>query len=300
MGLPELRQVAALPLRYLAQRRAREGAGRACAENAAGDRPGVRRRQALVFESPGADPGRRRAQRGRARRLCADDDRGPSRGALPGAALRTSGLDRAGAAGARAPGVESAARSASGDGRDHGRAAGRDGGARRQGARSGARGGGRFGGRFRGGVEAVEPHHIVHWANGGETSLDNMILLCSAHHAAVHEGGFRIERDYRDRWFFRRPHARAVPACGYRPEVVTDDGCAAAEEYFAGDSSAEVPLAKCSSAEVSSSQLSSAEGFSAAESSAEVSTPYPQAARRIPSTRLPPARSADSCCPTPA
>src|SRR5690606_17845076 len=85
----------------------------------------------------------------------------------------------------------------------------------------------------------VEPHHIVHWANGGETSLDNLIRLCSARHAAVHEGGFRIEKDYRDRWFFRRPDGRAVPACGYRPEDVTDDGCAAAEEYFDRNASAE-------------------------------------------------------------
>src|SRR5690606_40969529 len=141
-------------------------------------------------------------------------------------------------------------------------------------------GGGRFGGRFRGGVEAVEPHHIVHWAIGGETSLDNLILLCSAHHAAVHEGGFRIEKDYRDRWFFRRPHGRAVPACGYRPEDVTDDGCEAAEEYFAGDSSGEASLAACSSADVFSSQLSSAEGFSVVASSAEASMRIPAVARQ--------------------
>nr|MBO2514115.1 hypothetical protein [Gammaproteobacteria bacterium] len=58
----------------------------------------------------------------------------------------------------------------------------------------------------------------------------------------VHEGGFRIEKDYRDRWFFRRPDGRAVPACGYRPEDVTDGGVDAVEEYFGSDASAEVPL----------------------------------------------------------
>ena len=130
----------------------------------------------------------------------------------------------------------------------------------------------------------------MHWANGGETSLDNLILLCSAHHAAVHEGGFRIEKDYRDRWFFRRPDGRAVPACGYRPEDVTDDACEAAEEYFAGDSSAEVPLAACSSAEVSCSQ----------ESSAEVSARFSHAAEYVPDTRLYPARSRDPSSPTAA
>ncbi len=33
-------------------------------------------------------------------------------------------------------------------------------------------------------------HHIVHWANGGETRLDNLLLLCGHHHRLVHEGGF--------------------------------------------------------------------------------------------------------------
>ncbi|HMS25626.1 MAG TPA: HNH endonuclease signature motif containing protein, partial [Acidimicrobiia bacterium] len=29
-------------------------------------------------------------------------------------------------------------------------------------------------------------HHIKHWAHGGKTSLDNMILLCHRHHTIVH------------------------------------------------------------------------------------------------------------------
>ena len=36
-------------------------------------------------------------------------------------------------------------------------------------------------------------HHIVHWAHGGETCLDNLVLLCSHHHRLVHEGGFGCE-----------------------------------------------------------------------------------------------------------
>lgn len=78
----------------------------------------------------------------------------------------------------------------------------------------------------------VEAHHCVHWSAGGETSLKNCLLLCSAHHTLLHEGGFTIEKDYRDRWFFRRPDGRAVPACGYRPEDITDDGIGTADEYF--------------------------------------------------------------------
>ena len=53
-------------------------------------------------------------------------------------------------------------------------------------------------------------HHVEHWSNGGETSLDNLMLLCTRHHTLVHEGGFRIERDYQDRWFFVRPDGRKM------------------------------------------------------------------------------------------
>jgi len=58
-------------------------------------------------------------------------------------------------------------------------------------------------------------HHVEHWSNGGETSLDNLLLLCTKHHTLVHEGGFRIEKDYRDRWMFVKPDGVAVPDCGY-------------------------------------------------------------------------------------
>ena len=40
----------------------------------------------------------------------------------------------------------------------------------------------------------LEAHHIEHWAEGGETSLENLVHLCSFHHRELHEGGFRIER----------------------------------------------------------------------------------------------------------
>jgi hypothetical protein len=37
-------------------------------------------------------------------------------------------------------------------------------------------------------------HHLEHWANGGETKLSNLALLCSRHHHCVHEAGYRVER----------------------------------------------------------------------------------------------------------
>jgi hypothetical protein len=40
----------------------------------------------------------------------------------------------------------------------------------------------------------IDAHHITHWARGGETNLDNLLLLCRRHHRLVHEGGFAVER----------------------------------------------------------------------------------------------------------
>jgi hypothetical protein len=69
----------------------------------------------------------------------------------------------------------------------------------------------------------VDAHHIEHWSNGGETSLENLMLLCSRHHKLIHEGGFTIERDYQNHWFFKRPDGKAVPICGYSAQDIIDD-----------------------------------------------------------------------------
>jgi len=38
----------------------------------------------------------------------------------------------------------------------------------------------------------VEGHHIKHWANGGDTKLDNLVTLCRYHHRELHRGKFFI------------------------------------------------------------------------------------------------------------
>jgi hypothetical protein len=39
-----------------------------------------------------------------------------------------------------------------------------------------------------------EAHHVHEWEHGGSTDLDNMVLLCTRHHHAVHEGRMSIRR----------------------------------------------------------------------------------------------------------
>ncbi len=38
----------------------------------------------------------------------------------------------------------------------------------------------------------VEAHHVQHWIDGGETCLENLVLLCSAHHRLLHHGAYHI------------------------------------------------------------------------------------------------------------
>lgn len=76
---------------------------------------------------------------------------------------------------------------------------------------------------------ACDAHHVVHWADGGATSLDNMVLLCRRHHVLTHQSPWTVHldpatgravwtppprQDLRDRitWLpARRPAAHAPP-----------------------------------------------------------------------------------------
>jgi hypothetical protein len=40
----------------------------------------------------------------------------------------------------------------------------------------------------------TEAHHHEHWALGGGTDLDNLLLLCGFHHRRLHAGAFRIRK----------------------------------------------------------------------------------------------------------
>jgi hypothetical protein len=69
----------------------------------------------------------------------------------------------------------------------------------------------------------VDAHHIHHWADGGDTSLANLTLLCSHHHTLLHEGRFTIRRDHDGALYFRRADGRVIPRLGYRLDDMCDD-----------------------------------------------------------------------------
>ena len=48
-------------------------------------------------------------------------------------------------------------------------------------------------------------HHIQHWADGGSTSLGNMILLCGHHHRLIHAGPWTIRREGPTEFGFKPP-----------------------------------------------------------------------------------------------
>jgi hypothetical protein len=58
----------------------------------------------------------------------------------------------------------------------------------------------------------LKAHHIRHWGRGGATDLDNLVLLCHAHHRLVHEGGWSIRGDPNGRLRFHDPGGRERPA----------------------------------------------------------------------------------------
>ena len=57
----------------------------------------------------------------------------------------------------------------------------------------------------------TDAHHIQHWADGGETKLDNLVTLCRHHHRAVHEGGFTVKMNPNGQPEFRDPNGKLLP-----------------------------------------------------------------------------------------
>ena len=67
--------------------------------------------------------------------------------------------------------------------------------------------------RFPGCCESryVDAHHVQHWCDGGETRLDNLVLLCRRHHRLLHQEGYEILKHGEQRFEFLTPVGGAMP-----------------------------------------------------------------------------------------
>lgn len=66
-------------------------------------------------------------------------------------------------------------------------------------------------------------HHLVHWLDGGPTSLDNLLLLCGHHHRLVHAAPWTITQPAPGRFSFHPPPA-VRRSRGPRPDRAPPDG----------------------------------------------------------------------------
>jgi hypothetical protein len=77
--------------------------------------------------------------------------------------------------------------------------------------------------RFPGcGVRYGQGHHLHHWAQGGPTALSNLALLCRRHHRAVHEEGYKVDRQSDGTLRFVRPDGLPLPESPVPPAVPAD------------------------------------------------------------------------------
>ena len=66
----------------------------------------------------------------------------------------------------------------------------------------------------------LDAHHLVHWLEGGDTDVDNLVLLCRFHHRWVHEDSWTIVGNPGGQLSFHSPDGRVLPA--FPPVAVGD------------------------------------------------------------------------------
>ncbi len=69
----------------------------------------------------------------------------------------------------------------------------------------------------------IDGHHIKHWADDGETSLDNLVQLCRFHHRLVHEGGFACEKNQDGKVVFKNQFDQLIEESGHKPPPMKDN-----------------------------------------------------------------------------
>jgi hypothetical protein len=92
--------------------------------------------------------------------------------------------------------------------------------------------------RFPGCCESrfVDAHHVQHWCDGGETRLDNLVLLCRHHHRLLHQDGYEIVKHGNQQFEFLTPdgdamRAALVPQFVAAPEDIASEMLAIEREH---------------------------------------------------------------------
>ena len=63
-------------------------------------------------------------------------------------------------------------------------------------------------------TRGLHAHHLEHWADGGPTDLENLILLCRRHHRLVHEDGWTVNHA----GLFHDPFGQPIPPVPTTPQ----------------------------------------------------------------------------------
>ena len=59
-------------------------------------------------------------------------------------------------------------------------------------------------------VRYLAAHHITHWIDGGETDVNNLVMLCSRHHALLHDGHYSIRVQENGKAIFYDRHNEVI------------------------------------------------------------------------------------------
>jgi len=76
-------------------------------------------------------------------------------------------------------------------------------------------------------ISWTEAHHVVHWADGGLTNAENLILLCRFHHGRIHSTGWTVEKTGPGQAVItHHDHATGAGEMGQGGNDTGDCGCA--------------------------------------------------------------------------
>ena len=155
-----------------------------------------------------------------------------------------------------------------------------------------------------------DAHHIIHWADGGETTILNLVLVCPAHHRAIHRGTWTITitngqpHATRPDWTEPRrsplPRTSKIPGPGRLPTspiASVSPGPAIAPDTAASPTTTSTsrnlakPTTTASTWTMAASPDQSTVGSRATIASAESATPPHQDGKGAPDPRPPPTAS---------